>query len=616
MENGIGELLFQMRTEAGLSQGQVCHHLCSVPQYARLEANQITIDVFLLDRIFGRMGKSTERLEYVLPRAIYEIYELQYLIQRAICHRDYEGALDLLGKYEAMKISEKPLHTQFIEQEKAQIEWLRSKDVDVTLAHVENALRQTVEYEEFTELLQHENTYSVEELKLLLFRWDICFQTEYQRTDKELLALLKCCNQDKYVDVEQVKVFPYVVCLWARICDWKKELEQLEAYVKKSVSLLENTGKVLFLSEILTLYKDILSYQKKEDTPFFRKLEKQIQCLKDSENEFGVILRDFVLFSHMNRRFDVDSEIIQRTRTLRKMSQETLCEDICTQEELSRVETGKRKLRDKNLNAFMERLNRPQKRVNMIISSRQYKVYELKRSYFNELSLFHFEEAQKVYDEIVEILDSSVPENRQFLVGEKAKLDYELSKLNWKECLEKLNTALRMTLDVEIEEIGKIHLSAEEHCILNEIAIISYEKGDRETGKRIFEGQVQSFKSEYVNPVFHLVDWLTAMENLATVYEEMGKLEQLIPICKRKIRAELEAGRGFGLGRTFVTCACAMEQLDKAECVDYFKKGLEWLELYHQTWRYGCVKKYVTSEECKYRGEFKYLLNENTDCLQ
>ena len=474
METRIGELLFQMRTEAGLSQGHLCHHLCSVPQYARLEANQITIDVFLLDRIFGRMGKSTERLEYVLPREIYEIYELRCLIQRAVCHRDYKGALDLLGKYEAMKISEKPLHTQFIEQEKAQIEWLRSKDVDVTLAHVENALRQTVEYEEFTELLQHENTYSVEELKLLLFRWDICFQTEYQRTGKELLVLLKCCNQDKYVDVEQVKVFPYAVCLWARICNWEKELEQLEAYVKKSVSLLENTGKVLFLSEILTLYKGILSYQQKEDTPFFRKLEKQIQCLEDSGNEFGVILRDFVLFSHMNRRFDVDSEIIQRTRTLRKMSQETLCEDICTQEELSRVETG----------------------------------------------------------------------------------------------------------------------------------------------KRIFAGQVQSFKSEYVNPVFHLVDWLTAMENLATVYEEMGKLEQLIPICKRKIRAELEAGRGFGLGRTFVTCACTMEQLNEDECVDYFKKGLEWLELYHQTWRYGCVKKYVTSEECKYRGEFKYLLNENTDCLQ
>ena len=522
----------------------------------------------------------------------------------------------MLGKYEAMKISEKPLHTQFIEQEKAQIEWLRLKDVDVTLDHVENALRQTVEYEEFTELLQYENTYSVEELKLLLFRWDICFQTEYQRTDEELHTLLKCCNQDKYVDVEQVKVFPYAVCLWARICNWEKELEQLEAYVKKSVSLLENTGKVLFLSEILTLYKDILCYQQKEDTPFFRKLEKQIQCLEDSENEFGVILRDFVLFSHMNRRFDVDSEIIQRTRTLRKMSQETLCEDICTQEELSRVETGKRKLRDKNLNAFMERLNRPQKRVNMIISSRQYKVYELKRSYFNELSLFHFEEAQKVYDEIAEMLDSSIPENRQFLVGEKAKLDYELSKLDWKECLEKLNTALRMTLDVEIEEIGKIHLSAEEHCILNEIAVIFYENKRGEESIKILEGQIQSLKSEYVKPIFHLMEWQVAVSNLSIICEAMGKPEQAISACKGKTETELEAGKGNRVGCTFVTEASAMEQLDKDECVDYFKKGLEWLELYHQTWRYGCVKKYVTSEECKYRGEFKYLLNENTDCLQ
>ena len=77
----IGEIIFRLREEAGLSQGQLCHGLCSVPQMARMEQDQVTMDYFLLDRFFGRLGKSTERMEYVLTAEAYEIYELQFLIQ-------------------------------------------------------------------------------------------------------------------------------------------------------------------------------------------------------------------------------------------------------------------------------------------------------------------------------------------------------------------------------------------------------------------------------------------------------------------------------------------------------------------------------------------------------
>lgn len=46
----IGEIIFRLREEAGLSQGQLCHGLCSVPQMARMEQDQVTMDYFLLDR--------------------------------------------------------------------------------------------------------------------------------------------------------------------------------------------------------------------------------------------------------------------------------------------------------------------------------------------------------------------------------------------------------------------------------------------------------------------------------------------------------------------------------------------------------------------------------------
>lgn len=53
----IGEIIFRLREEAGLSQGQLCHGLCSVPQMARMEQDQVTMDYFLLDRFFWTSWK-------------------------------------------------------------------------------------------------------------------------------------------------------------------------------------------------------------------------------------------------------------------------------------------------------------------------------------------------------------------------------------------------------------------------------------------------------------------------------------------------------------------------------------------------------------------------------
>ena len=82
---GIGQLLWKLREKEGIRQKQLCLGISSVSKYARIEADQQEIDFFLIDRIMGRLGKSVERLTYILPRDIYDIYELRQEIQQKIC---------------------------------------------------------------------------------------------------------------------------------------------------------------------------------------------------------------------------------------------------------------------------------------------------------------------------------------------------------------------------------------------------------------------------------------------------------------------------------------------------------------------------------------------------
>lgn len=157
----------------------------------------------------GRLGKSVERLTYILPRDIYNIYELRQEIQQKICQK-WEEAKQCLLEYEKNKRAKEPLHQQFIEQEYAQIAWLRGKSVETVCEHLEKAIVQTMPE---AEIQRKTGILSAEEYKLLLFRWEVCFGTDRERGEKELQELVEEIFQKNFERTERVKVIPYAALL-------------------------------------------------------------------------------------------------------------------------------------------------------------------------------------------------------------------------------------------------------------------------------------------------------------------------------------------------------------------------------------------------------------------
>lgn len=186
MKQHIGEIIADLREKIGCTQMQLSLKLCSVAETARIESGPKIPNQFLLDILFGRMGRATDRLEYILPFSVYQTYELQFQIQKEILYRNLEEAGRLLDEYKKKKVPYQPLHIQFYEQEQAQIEWIRGGDTDVILSHLDRAVIQTMEQEQ---KIEKGVFLSADEVKLLLFRWEVCFGTECERSVLELVRI-------------------------------------------------------------------------------------------------------------------------------------------------------------------------------------------------------------------------------------------------------------------------------------------------------------------------------------------------------------------------------------------------------------------------------------------
>lgn len=446
-KNELGGLLLRLRKEAGFSQGLLCSGVCSVSRYARIEREELEPDFFLLDRLMGRLGKSVERLEYVMPLSVYRIYERRQDIQEAILYGKLDEAENLLDLYEKEKLAEGSLHRQYILQERAQVAWIREKDPDEILKLLDQAIGETMPSEEE---MKKERCFSAEEGKLLLFRWEVSRKSRTANRDfEELKQLLRCICEQKTNRMDRSKIFPYAVLLYGEHAPEEKN-STVRSLVEEALELLRDEGKLLYMPELLELCGKLLrkSGIPKEELKA-QLLDRMRQSLLETEQEYGISFEKYRLFDHVIRRFYIDAEMIRKTRTAVGMTQEKLSEDICAQETLARVENGRQTPQSRKLQQMMEKMGRGCGRVNMAMVTEQYETIELEEfikasirigaenmkigladEFGREQNKIRKKEYEKQIDELPEILKKLKFLYRNEIKIEWAGVDYNLPEVD------------------------------------------------------------------------------------------------------------------------------------------------------------------------------------------
>ena len=137
----------------------------------------------------------------------------------------------------------------FIEQEYAQIAWLRGKSVETVCEHLEKAIVQTMPE---AEIQRKTGILSAEEYKLLLFRWEVCFGTDRERGEKELQELVEEIFQKNFERTERVKVIPYAALLIEKTARDGKADTYLKLITETALENLREEGKLLYICLLYT----------------------------------------------------------------------------------------------------------------------------------------------------------------------------------------------------------------------------------------------------------------------------------------------------------------------------------------------------------------------------
>lgn len=553
----IGNIISKLRRASGYTQEEICRGICSISEFDKIELNLRIPGYFELDRFFSRMGKSTESLEYILSKETYELYELRYCIQKSICQREFEKAMKLLRKYQKKKYADRPLHCQYIEQELAQIYWMTHESLEKVQECLNKAIQQTLREKD---ILSMEAAIGIEELQLLLFQIEISLQKENEKcvSLKKILIYI----ERHITDInEKVKVYPYAVILLVEYSNIELEYSYLMYILETALELFRDTGGILYLSETIQKYIGLLQRNRgrEEKIERFRKMR---NILRKVEGDCGIYLEKYRLFQSYNREFELDYELLRRTRIALKMSQEEVCEGICEQETLSRIENGKRKPHRKTIQELLERVDQKRNLVETVIMTEDYEVLELKQTYENWKIRNDKEKIQEIsgllrkninYDEATE----------KYIIKMKVVEAYEEGKLSAEVAIDKLLELVPKAF-FDKKFIQQCKLTATEANILNEIALLYQRLSQYEKADEIYKKVLRYYEGESIRFVFHAQQWKIHLLNYAKNLEQMGKLKEVTDISRELIAKMLETGKTVGVEKSMELIEHAQIDFEKA----------------------------------------------------
>ena len=184
-----------------------------------------------------------------------------------------------------------------------------------------------------------------------------------------------------------------------------------------------NPEQWLAMPEILEQYAQILE-KENSNAEFIGLLRQERASLLELESDYKVSFKNYRLFDHVVRNFEIDAELIRRTRNAAKLTQEGLSEDICAQETLARIENGNQKPRSGNLRQMMEKMGRSGDRIETGIQVEEYETLELKIEFSKFIHRKEYGNAEKVLSKIEEKLDCNLMKNYQYIETERVKVKY------------------------------------------------------------------------------------------------------------------------------------------------------------------------------------------------
>ena len=540
-DQGLGKLLKNIRAEENISLNDLSLGLMSVSQLSKVESGERTIDKNVRDRLLERLGIAKEIYENLLDICDYEEWDYKRKILSAIREKDTRGAACFLAEYETKLDEDDKINYQFILVMRGEV--LKQEDAarEGLADCYQKALRLTIPEPE--KIWNEKRPLSALEINLPLEALFYGNETEHLHKYRVLMDYI---DNGHYDEITKVKIYPKIVYYYL-----KKQLSYLKSWTvetqteninicKKAVDMLRDAVRAYYLVELLEIETEILGEEGVSE-------KELLSTMVELYAEYNVpaYMQDCTYLYQQNSVYAM-YEVLRNRRAMLGLTQEQLCEEICSVKSLRRAEKGQTDMQMESVRKILNRLGLSgQMQWGKLITNDRETIKGVEKliDYMNNRE---FSMAYEQLEKLKLKVSSDIPQNKQFFMERQAILDLEQGKIDLEEFVKREKQALWYTLPVEnLLEQKNIYLTEREvTCIRNSW------RGMKEEEKRKSINFLMEFCERHnsdkdVLEAVSMYEFVT--EGAVDALGNMGEHEWAVRIDKKAIKASLSCRRMWGI---------------------------------------------------------------------
>lgn len=500
-DQDFAKLLKNIRTEEKVSLDQLAMGLMSASQLVKIENGERPINKNIRDRLLERLGIAKELYENLLDLCDFEEWDYKKKILSAIQNKKIEDAYRLLKEYKAHLRENDRINHQFIlamwgevlKQEGASKEKIAEcyrKAVILTIPDAEK-------------VWSEKRPLSVLEMNLLLET--LVYGNETDDLYK-YRVLMDYVDMGYYDEIMKAKIYPKIVYYYLKKQILFKEYWNVETQTEnlkiceKAIDKLRDAGRTYYLVELLEIEMQISEIMLDDTFPEdFEKNEADkinakelLSVIKNlyAEYEVPAYMQDCTYFYQQKWIFSM-KDVLRIRREMLGLTQEQLCEGICSVKSLRRAEKGQTDMQRETLKKVLNRLglSGQMQWSRLITSDREaIRMAEELADYINDRK---FSVASKQLESMKSRIDLDIPQNKQYFLEKQALLEFEQGKVTREEFVKMEKEALECTLRAE-------NLYRKENVYLTEREIICISNS--------WKGMEEKQKRESINLILRLYD--------------------------------------------------------------------------------------------------------------
>lgn len=499
-----------MRKLHNVTLEQVCEGLCSVSMMKRIESGERLPEKLMRDRMLARMGVLLEGYEDYLPPDEYELWCLRQDIIKSIEKKNFEKAENNLKEYK------KPEHKNVVElQFYNAMYFMLLKQKDASLAEQREVIERAIKYTiaDIDEAFHAGVLLSNQEIYLLIeYIWVSENENTVEKNRYDYFeyykVLLNYIEQSQMNVYERVKIYPKGVYYACQMVLLKiKTFETLQWALEicdRALDLLGTTEKLYYFVELLEvrekLIREIQFYYRKAGKR--REAENLLQTQKEMK-EVEVLLKELYKEYQISPYVENDcflyretgsysiGDVIKRRRQMFGMTKEQLCEGICSEKTLTRIESKKVKAQIAIVRELFGRLGLCEEYTCARVITSDYYTLELadKLSYYENGS--QLKEWKECLSELKVRLCMDIAQNQQFVLASEYLLELESQNSSMDVFVNKMLALIELTISLEYAmRPGEKYLTKEEEIQL-------YNIGTRVEGENPYMAIIEEICVQY-----------------------------------------------------------------------------------------------------------------------